>query len=709
YEIDEISYRISTLESKHRLNVAEIKKDIVNIDVKGDYKKYLESLEIDYKIANNNYQTRIKKLNVLSLYSQKVQDIYKKSSELNKELEINLLDTELNKIINQKESLAHKDYYNNLINQFNAFYSYQTKLSEAFLKIVKLNLLDNTKRVNYYYSKKFYYHKDRLEDRINNASNQVIQYIKNSQVKIDINNNQTDTIIGYLNSSKKRYSHLTYIEKSRLGLLKKLDENEKNKISKIKNEILTNYRDKNKQQESTKTRINKSIYFFKRQLLLLESNSLAKILKLNQHSGYYKNVLWIITQIHYDLINYSYNYHSTKNIIKLNNLYDDFIVDFTKKSISIFDKINNKKTKKIPTLLKEYLIFAIEKQKKALQKYFRIIQNISDERLNVQIKEIAYTKINTNNHKNIIEKEFDKIAEKSVKIRDNSRKQQENIQKKAYKLNNYLEKQVKNTNDNFINKKAFTDNKISYIKNHIKKQINQNDKKLVKMLKEFDQSIYENQMNLKKDYYIQMKMLNNLKNKIDIDFQSESKFIEAISSTYIDKINLTQDQLKTQLNIIPSERQAALANLNSNKKSFFRNHQNQLLAKYKEIEKIKFTKIPELEEKIKEETSTITEEYQVLNDKHIEKEKIFLNKYTLINEKYQQTYNNYLKNKTKKEFNIDKLLDQPLKDISDVQSSLISKSNIIFSETENKTNQTVSKINDDKLKSENKQKRIINS
>ncbi|MCF7923828.1 MAG: hypothetical protein K9L64_01825, partial [Candidatus Izimaplasma sp.] len=184
YEIDEISYRISTLESKHRLNVAEIKKDIVNIDVKGDYKKYLESLEIDYKIANNNYQNRIKKLNVLSLYSQKVQDIYKKSSELNKELEINLLDTELNKIINQKESLAHKDYYNNLINQFNAFYSYQTKLSEAFLKIVKLNLLDNTKRVNYYYSKKFYYHKDRLEDRINNASNQVIQYIKNSQVKI---------------------------------------------------------------------------------------------------------------------------------------------------------------------------------------------------------------------------------------------------------------------------------------------------------------------------------------------------------------------------------------------------------------------------------------------------------------------------------------------------------------------------------------------
>ncbi|MGM0495205.1 MAG: hypothetical protein ACQERX_00895 [Bacillota bacterium] len=708
YQIDEISYNISTLESKYRLEVAEIRKDIINNDIRGDYKKYLESLNNDQKIANYNYNTRIRKLNTYSLYSKKVQDIYKKTAELNKQLEINLIESELDKIINQKEALAHKDYYNNLKNQFNTFYKYQTKLSESFIKIIKANLVSNTKRVNYYLAKKFYYHKDRLENRVNNKSNEVINYIKNSQIKINLNNEQISEIVNYLKKSKKRYSHLTYIEKTRLNLLRKIDDNRDQKTANIKKDIAINFNNKKEKLNNTLSAFKKAVFFYKKQLLSLEKTNFNNKFLIN-NKGFYKNILKIVTNIHYDLIDYSYNYQCNKSIQKLNNFYDDFIFKYTEKSTLFFDKIKKTKNRKNNEIIKDYLIYTIESIDYLIKKYSLIIENISKQKLDKQTKEIAYLKINSDYQKNIINQEFDKIAEKSIIIRDNSKKQQDKLEKRAYLLNKYLENKVIKLNKEFLNTKSFNDNKILYIKKHLTKSIKNNDKLLIKMLKDFDKSIYETQMNLKKDYKLQMKLLKNLQTKINIDFHSENNFIENLSKEKLNNINLLQNQLKSQLDIVPNERQNMLANINNDKVAFFKQHQKQLLANFREIEKEKFTQIPSLEDKIKALEANIKTDYQRLNDKHINLEENFLNQHTLINEKYQEAYNNYINNKITKSSDLENELDSPLKNIYDVQASLISKTNIIYTETKNKTNSTIKKIYQDKQKSENKQKRIINS
>ncbi len=422
-----------------------------------------------------------------------------------------------------------------------------------------------------------------------------------------------------------------------------------------------------------------------------------------------KNILKIITNIYYKLVDYSFNYQCNISIQNLNDLYDNFIFKYTEKSIFLFDKIIKKKPYKIINLIKDYLIYTIESIEYLIKKFSLIIENISNQKLDKQIKEIAYLKINSDYQKDIINEQFDKIAEKSIIIRDNSKKQQDKLEKHAYLLNKYLEKKVIKLNKKFLNTKSFNENKILFVKKRLTNSIENNDELLIKMLKDFDKSIYETQMNLKKDYKLQMKLLKNLQTKIDIDFYSENNFIENLSKEKLNNINLLQNQLKSQLDIVPNERQNMLANINNDKVAFFKQQQKQLLAKFREIEKEKFSQIPSLEDKIKALEANIKTDYQRLNDKHINLEENFLNQHTLINEKYQEAYNNYINNKITKASNLENELDSPLKNINDVQASLISRTNIIYTETKNKTNLTVKKIYHDKQKSENKQKRIINS
>ena len=82
--IDDVSLQIVTLESKNRLEVADIRKKIENIEILGDYQKYLASLENDEFFAMYQHNKNIEEIQLKTNYTSNLLNINRDVLELNK-------------------------------------------------------------------------------------------------------------------------------------------------------------------------------------------------------------------------------------------------------------------------------------------------------------------------------------------------------------------------------------------------------------------------------------------------------------------------------------------------------------------------------------------------------------------------------------------------------------------------------------------------
>ncbi|MCK5731558.1 MAG: hypothetical protein KAH13_00920, partial [Tenericutes bacterium] len=82
-KIDGLSNEIVTLESDNRLEIAEIRKKMENLEIFGDYQKYIASLENDQYYAMHQHNNNVEKVQVESNYTNSLLNINKEVLLLN--------------------------------------------------------------------------------------------------------------------------------------------------------------------------------------------------------------------------------------------------------------------------------------------------------------------------------------------------------------------------------------------------------------------------------------------------------------------------------------------------------------------------------------------------------------------------------------------------------------------------------------------------
>jgi hypothetical protein len=709
YHIDEIANQIVTLESNSRLEIAEIKKEILNIDIIGDYKKYLTSLNTDYQLANRQYKNRIKKINIKKLYKDKIIEFYQTATNLEKEKESVVLHQAYNHELNQKELQTHLDYYDYVLSQMDQFYTHQTNLMDIFMKIMKERMVQSVKGANYHMARAYLMDETDVNALLEERKSILIQYINDIEKKINTNADQTQDFIDYLSENAKPYSLLTFIEKTRLNMHQQLSLNYSKKTKHINQEILMSYQEKHQLYTSVQEDLSHLLENKKRQLYYLKNNP-NDLKEIVDRQSEYRIILLSLTAIHYDLLNYAYASHSPETVERMNNIYDDNLYKLTEKSIKTLDRLSNtKKHKKHQKILLKYLVFMIEALENIQRTYLQIIDQVHDQLLDELTSQIAVIKIQSDEEKDIIDQSFNDLDNKALKRHTNYLSHQSLMKKQMEDFNQWMTDKVVSSGKSLIKDQMEKEQSLKYLKKHVSKMILKNDKKLKKQLKLTHKDALNQYKQLMVDYHDDKTYLSILKDKIKLDASVENQYIDYITDQRIKRIKQTKSILERQLDTLPIERRTRLMNVDIQYKALFSNHQDMLYQKLRLIERDKFVKVPLLEKKISEKEDQVQIDFQTLYNKHKELEDHYLNQYTQINQNFTDLHNHFKEDTIKSNLGYDQALNQPLKDLLKVQASIIDKTNIIHQEVSNKTQAQITEIHKDNEISQEKQARIINS
>jgi hypothetical protein len=709
YTIDDIAFQISTLESKTRLEVSEIKKEIINIDIKGDYLKYLDTLSTDYELAKKEYKDRIKTINLKKLYYDKTHELYISSIDLDEDHEKLLLEQIYHQSLTDIESSSHKDHYDYIKAHFDIYYKHQANMVDLFMKIVKQRLTQTLKSNNYQLAKGYFDHELEINQNIQFYENQYNQLNKKLSKVIDLNNQETDAFIQYLDEEGERQSTLNYLEELRLELNRQLDHSKAKKTKPLSMTILNSYQTLHQTNEKITETIGRLITKTKHALYLLNHNTIHLNAVIESLLDY-RHILYTFTTAYYETTSLAYQYHHLDHIESLNNYYDDSTIFMIESSIRVLDQVNHtNKTKKRIKIVTKYLISMIEFLKKAQNKFIKLNHVNHNHYIKPTIKKIAIIEIETNNEKDIIENYFDALAKKSLKKRHNIKRQKTIIAKMAHRLNSRLIHQIDTSKKIFDVHQKNGQNKQSFIQKKVTRIIKKNDRALIKMNREINRIFTKQYEAMSLDYHDQINLISELKDKILFDQNVEKQYIDYITKKAIENIQRSKKIVYYQISKIPNERKEKLQEIQQSKYVFFEQQHNQLMQKLSALEKQKFIEVPLLEKKIEQKEISVKKTYEMLYQKHKDLEQDYLNQYTNSNEAFKMLHEGFQKDLVTTNLRYDSTLNQPLDQLLKTEISIDDKVNIIRREVSSKTKDKVEEIKKDKIASQNKQKRIIQS
>ncbi len=710
--IDDVSLEIVTLESKNRLEIAEIKKKIENLEIFGDYQKYLASLENDEFFAMYQHNKNIEKIQIAAKYKENLLQVNWDVLKLNqnKELERELLEYQVK--VSNEEKAAHQLNFRRLEDEYEAFYSQQNKLTYLLYKMAKIKITEMMKQKNHAYVSRFYDIKNQEDKKDKIGSDAVVDFVHYIQGLIDANNTSTTAFKQYLDQSKNPMSYLTIVEKNRLQLKLQVKRQFEEKTSPSYQSIINNYHYTGNTIREIRHLINDYIHNFKLMLLFFDKNQVSANNKILKDMGYNLEVSSLLKYINDKALNIAFSYQIPEKINSLAIRYEKYFIEYNTYAVDIISKVEKKINKKISIQkIKEYLIRTLELLVSYRDEVIQDIEYIRDKVSEKDVAFIAKAKINALENQKIIDEENDKFAFSAIKMRDNKKQEISSLIDRSTELNEIFKNRVKKINDIYLKEKNQTEEFLSKIEKEIIDTVNDNDKQLVKMLKMIDKELYEERIKFNKEYQDYLNTINVIKANITATHEEEIKYLHELNSKRNADIDKTIQLLETKVNALPEEKTKLLQEIDYQKSELFQTKQNELLRRYSDIEGRKMLSKPELMAEIEKVEKRLPEDYVKLYNQISELENEYLQQYTLINEDYLETYQDYVNKQS-----INRLV---LEDDGQVLNSfdllnkyhqdLLNVYQISHREIMQKSNDTREQIKEEKQKSKAKQDRIINA
>ena len=711
-KIDDVSFQIVTLESKNRLEVAEIRKKIENLEILGDYQKYLASLENDEFFAMYQHNKNIESLQINSKYKENLLKINKEVLDLNKNKEVAGEHLQYMLNLSREEENIHKLSFEKLIAQSEAFYQQQNQLSYLMYKIAKLEIIKQVKSENYLHAKKFIEIKDNELKKDKVSSDYVVDFVHHIQKLINSNNDTTSAFQRYLANSSNKLTYLTIVEKNRNTLHKQIDRQLEKKIRTCYDAVERYHRELNDVLANSKRLLDFYTKKFKDLLIFSENNFINYRSEVVKNKGYFIEISSLLTYVFNKAIYEAYKYQVPEEITNLTEYYEKTLNSYNILVLSIFNKLKKKTKSKIYyENVQNYLINAI----KILDDYYinleNSIVNIRDRISENDLNFIAMAKIGAIENKKIIDKEYDLVAYDALKLKNKRDKQIESLLNNADTLNDDFKSRVKKINDEYLNEKNKTDEFVNFLEKEITEIVSKNDKQLVKMLNLIDKEIFEDRLKFTNEYKKYLNTLNIIKANISETYDSEVKYLYDLTFKREDDIAKTIVLLEQKIDKLPLEKESLIAAIDNQKQELFITKQKELLQKFSEIEGQKLTSKPDLLEEILTVEKRLPNDYVNLYKEINELENEFLGQYTLINEDYLETYQDYINKQYSNRLLIenDNKMNKPFDYLNTYHKDLLSIFQLNYKEVLQKSYESRDIIKEEKRKSKEKQDRVINA
>jgi len=710
--IDDVSLEIVTLESKNRLEIAEIRKKLENLEILGDYQKYLASLENDEFFAMYQHNKNIEKIQLDAKYKSNLLKINWDVLELNKNKELSGESLQYMLNLSQEEEKIHKLSFDKMLSEFEAFYNQQNKMSYIMYKMAKLNILDEIKSKNYFYVDRYMRIRNNKLQQDKSSSDHVIDFVHHMQNLIDTNNFTTSVYKEQLTSSEYGYAYLSIVEKNRKLLLDQIDQQTDRKIAASYQAATLYYQETKSLVDEIFALVDFHLKKIKELLIFNEQLTINYQSEIVQKKGFSSELSALMTYVYQTTVKYANKYQIEEEIQNLTINYNESLTNFNNLALAVFTKIKPQSRKNtIYKHIQTYLIKTLEIFNEYKHLTNNSLEKIREMITNNDLMFIANTKIAAEENKKIIEKEYDSLAFEAIRLKTKRKEQINALLTNSDQFNEMFKKRVKNINDEYLRQTQKTDEFLEFIEGEIVRIIKTNDKQLIKMLKLIDKEIFEERLRFNRQYQKFINTVNSLKANIAETYDSEVKYLYDLNFDRENDIKKTIELLESRVNSLPEEKTGILQTLDYQKNELFTLKQDELLKKFSEIEANKLQSKPNLVNQIEQIKKRLPKDYIKLYREVQELENEFLQQYTLINESYKETYQDYMNKQVANRIILDsdtkvfKAFDW----LNTYHKDLLNIFQLNYKETVQKSIDTREAIKEEKQKSKDKQDRIINA
>ncbi len=711
-KIDEISNQIVTLESNNRLEIAEVKKKMENLEIEGDLNKYMAALENDQYLALFQHNKNIEKIQLEANYKSDLLHINSEVLLMNKNkhdleeyrkylLEVLDLENEI-KATTFKKKIAEASVY----------YEQQKQLSDITMQLLKARLSFDIKKKNYGFASKYYNLLESDKNKNSAGSDHIVDFVHEMQTLIDLNTRETNQIKKYVASSDEARAYSYSLEKNREKIIQEVKDQTKKK-TKICFKAIELYNEENKKLYEKTSKVLEKYQTMIKQLILFNEakDSLDKdyIVKSN---GNLSEILASIKYVYSVVNEYAYKYQIPSVIKTLKTKYDCIIEKLVFLNIKQINIISRTKSPvKITKALNKYYIESLNMLKK--------IEKIVDKAF-IEIKE----RVTKNDHLflnkalkhekkilYIIDSEYDRLILKSTKRKANREKQISEFVEESENLNNVFKDNVQKINKEFLKTRKENKEVSDFVKKEFTKIIDRNNKELINLLKFIDKLYLKDTFELQKQYKEYIKSFDKINLNQKVDYEDEINFINQLYNSRMDETDKTIAILEKRIDELPVKKQDAYQVMAKERQELNDKKQSELMKIYTEIEKQKFISRPAYLKQIEAIEKRLPDDYVDLYKKIQFLEDDFIKQYSNINSDYFINYQRFLKSQLEYKDVITKhaLIYKPFEDMKKYHDDVLNSTDILYKDTLTKSKDARDKMNKAKQKSKEKQDRIINA
>ena len=710
-QIDHFSKEIVTLESQNHLEIAEVRKQMENAEIQGDYDKYIRSIEDDHFFAISQHESNREK--ITSQYEKNFGfiRIQREVGMLRQNYDFFLAKAGYLKEISKLEQDIHQISFEKNLAIAKAKFDYDLQLNDTKYMMTLEAMKSESNRLTYLYATRYLEEESVFNDKKESGSKEVIDFVHHSQKLIDYNRVQTEQIVSEVQSTTSSRTYAYYLEYMRSQIIRAYDDQLKNKIK--LNEQATHLI--HHPFYIAKTRIEGILepisLLFKQRLVLLDISNvdvLKEYFESNDLFGYslMKNYEQIENEIEELLVGF--------NQVELISDFKQFLdTAFEKSVINIHRTKTRLQIKKFKSYLKALNAFLIEQiliLKEVQTLIFRRMDDIEKELLQNDVIFIQKSTEKADKAKHIINQEYDRLIYFAVKSDKNRNRQKKELSKEAFNIETTFKDEVKHINKVYVSSLEKETDQLAYVRKQIAKLIFASESKLKKDIRILEKAYHNEQhaLQLKSRQYD--RAYQDIQNILSLNLNEEFLMISKMEDQQKEHLQISLSVLDKELEAIPQRFEEKLRLLDQNKNALVVEKKSQLLADYTKIEQKKFSTRPELLSKIDDIKKRLPTDYLEMYQNISKAEEKFLTQYLNITTDYTGDFEEFLSRQKESRTLLQNqdFLYQPLQSFITLEDSLILKNNEAYLDTISKARSTKDLLLTEEAKAKDKQDRIIN-
>ncbi|MDD3122295.1 MAG: hypothetical protein PHC62_02140 [Candidatus Izemoplasmatales bacterium] len=711
-KIDHLSKEIISLESNSQLEIANIRKKIEDIEIKGNYDKYLLDLENDHFFAEHQHDSNLKQIH------NKVEN-EKTVIKLRKDIELLKLNHELFQVkmhnlqkISELEQSVHLNSYQENLELLYADFECNKKMNDIQYSIDKVQMEKNTLCRSYHYSSRFVDEQNAFEQKKSNIKEQISQFTLHAQDMIDTQKVNAERILHVLYSKDNPRYYARYLEHSRRRLLESYYAQVASKIDTKKQyvEMIHHQFYVLTQQLSIALHLHGQVV--KRHLLLLESSPLDE----SQQTFLRQELLQSpVIKIYQEVSSSIFNVLEKIQNGHLFNGFTKIIQSTIEKTVlfsqSALDQISKKRFKKKNdmSVIKKFLIIQIETIDTFEKTIQSMLNDVEKSLIENQILDIEKIKYSSSIMIKKLNLQYDYMIVKAVKGDRNRKKQGKQVLLDIQYYEDLYKTKIKKMNlllDESIKKELAIQR---FLKAEISKMINENDKLLAKDLKTLESNYLHAQIALDLKCRQYEKIPDSINIILKNIYSEELKDIEQMKSTHDQDYKSALSSLEYEISVIAKKNDTYNTILDETKSNLVKEKKSSILSRFSNIEQSNLALKSEYQTKIKEIQKKIPSDYMELYHKISNAEDNFLNQYVGINHDITSDFEVFLSSQMNSQLlQNHEVLNHPYTQFIQLEDHLSLKTRDIFTDTIEKSKQLKNQIIVEERKSKQKQDRIIN-